>query len=90
LHNPPANGKQWLIPEEMPETMLTNQKQENLDKVHAANIIKLAQTRINREKCTFCVIKSLEHQKNLTNWPHPLFRFRPDHACHQKPNPARD
>jgi hypothetical protein len=30
-HNPPANGKQRLIPEEMSQTLLTNKKQENLD-----------------------------------------------------------
>ncbi len=30
-----------------------------------ANVIKPTQTRINREKYTFCVIKSLEHLKNL-------------------------
>jgi hypothetical protein len=27
LHNPPANGKQWRIPEEMFQTLLTNMKQ---------------------------------------------------------------
>ncbi len=45
--------------------MITNKKQENLDKVHAANIIKPTQTRINSEKCTFYVIKLLEHLKHL-------------------------
>jgi hypothetical protein len=40
LHNPPANGKQGLIPEEMSQTPLINKKQGNLDKVHTANIIK--------------------------------------------------
>ncbi len=30
-----------------------------------ANIVKPTQTPINREKYTFCLIKSLEHQKNL-------------------------
>jgi hypothetical protein len=32
---------------------------------HAANIIKPTQTRIKREKYTFCVIKSLEQLKSL-------------------------
>jgi hypothetical protein len=40
LHNPPANGKQGPIPEEMSQTLLTNKKQGNLDEVQAANIIK--------------------------------------------------
>jgi hypothetical protein len=31
LHNPSANGKQGLIPEEMSQTLLTNNKQGNLD-----------------------------------------------------------
>ncbi len=45
--------------------LLTNKKQGNLGKVHAAIIVKPTQTRINREKYTFCIIKSLEHLKNL-------------------------
>ncbi len=53
------------MPEEIYQTLLTNKKQGNLDQVHAANIIKSTQTRINREKYTFCVIKSLELLKNL-------------------------
>ncbi len=44
------------------------------------------QTRINREKYTFCVIKSLKFK----NWPRQLFRPRTDHACHHKPNPSRE
>jgi hypothetical protein len=31
LHNPPASGKQWPIPEEISQTLLTNKKQGNLD-----------------------------------------------------------
>jgi hypothetical protein len=31
LHNPPADGKQGLIPEEMYQTLLTNKKQGILD-----------------------------------------------------------
>jgi hypothetical protein len=45
LHNPPANGKQGPITEEMFQTLLTNEKQGNLDYVHAANIINPKQTR---------------------------------------------
>jgi hypothetical protein len=60
LHNPPANGKQGPIPEEIFQTLLTNKKQRNLDYVLAANIIKPTQARINSEKYTFCVTKSLE------------------------------
>jgi hypothetical protein len=33
---------------------------------------------------------SLEHLKNLKNWPRPLIRPRTDHAWHQKPNPSRE
>jgi hypothetical protein len=40
VHNPPANGKQGLIPEEMSQTLLTNKKQGNMAKVHATYIIK--------------------------------------------------
>ncbi len=36
-----------------------------MDYVHAANIIKPTQSRINSEKYTFCIIKSLEHLINL-------------------------
>jgi hypothetical protein len=52
-----ANGKQSLIPEETYQTLLTNKKQRNLEKVHAANIIKPSQTHINWEKYTICLIK---------------------------------
>ncbi len=45
--------------------MLANNKLGNLDYVHTANIVKPPQTRINREKYTFCAKKSLEHLKNL-------------------------
>ncbi len=38
LHSPPTNGKQGSIPEEMCQTLLSNKKQGNLDKVHAAKI----------------------------------------------------
>jgi hypothetical protein len=49
------------------------------------------QTRINREKYTFCVIKSLEHLINLKTGrrPHLGLELTSDHACHQKPNPSR-
>jgi hypothetical protein len=30
LHNPPANGKQGPMPEEMSQTLLTNKKHGNL------------------------------------------------------------
>jgi hypothetical protein len=31
MHNPKANGKQGLIPEEIYQTLLTNKKQGNLN-----------------------------------------------------------
>jgi hypothetical protein len=31
FHNPPANGKQGPIPEEIPQNLLTNKKQGNVD-----------------------------------------------------------
>ncbi len=65
LHNPPANRKQEPIPEEIYRSLPTNKKQGNQDQVHTANIIKPTQTRIYREKYTFCIVKSLEHLKYL-------------------------
>ncbi len=64
------------MPEEMSQTLLTNKKQGNLDQVHTANIIKPMQSRINRDKYTFCVIKSLGAPKKFKNWPRPLFMPR--------------
>ncbi len=49
----------------LPNPSDQHNNQGNLDYVHADNIIKLTQTRINREKHTFCVMKSVEHLKNL-------------------------
>ncbi len=43
------------IPEEMSQTLLPSKKQGIVDLVHAANIIKPTQTRINREKYNFLV-----------------------------------
>jgi hypothetical protein len=40
LQNPPANGKQELLPAEMSRTLLTNKKQGKNYQVHAAHIIK--------------------------------------------------
>ncbi len=50
--------------EEIFQILLTNKKQGNLGKEHA-NIVKPTQTRINREKYTFCDIQSLDNLKNL-------------------------
>jgi hypothetical protein len=47
----------------------------------------MTKTRINRQKYTFCNIKSLEHLK-LTKLPCPLFGPKTNHTCHQKPNPS--
>jgi hypothetical protein len=90
LHNPSANRKQESSPEAIYQTPLTNKKQVNLDLVHGANIIKPTQTHINREKYTFCVIKSLEQLNKFKNWLCPLLRPRSDHACPQKQNPYRE
>jgi hypothetical protein len=65
LRNLSANGKQGLILEEIYQILLSNKKQGNLDSVQAANIIKQMQTRINREKYTFRITKSLEYLKYL-------------------------
>ncbi len=62
---------------------IRSKEKGNLDLEHAANLIKPTQTRINRQKYTFCVIKSLEHLKNVQNCPRPLFRPGTDHTCHQ-------
>jgi hypothetical protein len=40
LYNPPDNGKQGPILEEISQTLLTNKKQGNLEEVHANNNIK--------------------------------------------------
>jgi hypothetical protein len=55
MHNPPANGKQGPIPEEMSQTLLTIKKQGNLDQILAANTSKPTQARIKREKYTFAL-----------------------------------
>jgi hypothetical protein len=47
-------------------------------------------TRINREKYTFCVYKTIEAPKKFKNWLRPLFMPRTDYACHQQPNPSRE
>jgi hypothetical protein len=49
----------------MTQTRLTTKKLGNLDKVHVANIFKPTLSRINREKHTFCVLKSMEHLKKF-------------------------
>ena len=51
--------------EEMRESLLTNKKQENLYKVQADNIVTPTQTRINREKYTFCFLKLLKYFKKI-------------------------
>jgi hypothetical protein len=48
------------------------------------------QTRIYREKYTFCIIKSLEHLKNLKTGRVPYLGLELAHACLQKPNPSRE
>jgi hypothetical protein len=83
LHNPPANGKQGPIPEEIYQALLTNKKQENQE--HADNII--TPTRINREKYTFL---KLNNHLSSKKWPRPLFKYRTKHKCHQKSNPSRE
>jgi hypothetical protein len=39
--NPPANGTQGLVPEEMSQTLLTNKKQGKYYQVHAAMPVTL-------------------------------------------------
>jgi hypothetical protein len=46
MHNPPANGKQGPIPKDIYQTLLTNKKQENLNKY-------TPKTRNNHEKYIF-------------------------------------
>ncbi len=68
LHSPPANGKLRNVPNPAEQK---ESRESGLGTVHAAYIIKPTQTRINRKKCTFCVIKSLEQLKNIKNGPVP-------------------
>jgi hypothetical protein len=87
------SSRQWEARDdtyELSQTLLTNKKQGNLDYVHAAYIIKPTQTRIYREKYTFCIMKSLEHLKNLKTGRVPYLGLELTHACHQKPNPSRE
>jgi hypothetical protein len=61
-----TNGKQGPIPEEMSQTLLTRRSKETWIKCTPLTFLSHAmKTRINREKYTLCVIKSLEHQQNL-------------------------
>ncbi len=60
------------------------------NKIKQLTIIKPMQTGINREKYTFCNIKSLEHLKKLIKWPRPLFRPKTNHTYHQKQNSSRE
>jgi hypothetical protein len=66
LHNPPANGKQGLIPEEMSHTLLTKKSMETWTKYTPVTLLtKPTQTRNNSKKYTFCVTKSLKHLKEI-------------------------
>ncbi len=76
--NPPANRKQGPIHEEIYQTLLTIRSRVSMDSVHAANICKPTQTRINRDKYTFCDYKIIGAPKKFKNWPRPLFRPRTD------------
>jgi hypothetical protein len=44
---------------------MTNKKQGNLDIVNVSNIIKPTQSRINREKYSFCVYKIIGAPKKF-------------------------
>jgi hypothetical protein len=88
LHNPQANGKQGPIPEEIHQTLLTNKKQVRT--VHAANIIKPTQTRINRKKYTFSVIKSLGHQKKFETGCIPSLGLERTMNVHKSQNQSRE
>jgi hypothetical protein len=79
MHNPPANGKQGPIPEEMSHALLTNKKQGKLDYVHSANIFKPTQTPLTARNTLFAL---------YNHWPRPLLRTRIDHACPQNPDPS--
>ncbi len=83
-------GKQGPIPEDIFQICWPIRNKETWIKYTPLTLLshKPTQTRINREKYTFCVMKSLEHLKK--NWPRPLFGPRTDHACPQKPNPSRE
>jgi hypothetical protein len=69
---PQPMGSKGRYLKKISQTLLTNKNQGNLDKVHATNIIKPTQTRINREKYTLYVIKSLELLKNYKLAAYPI------------------
>jgi hypothetical protein len=51
------SSSQWeerAMPEKIYQTLLINKKQGHLDYVHAANIIKPTQARINPQENTLC------------------------------------
>jgi hypothetical protein len=55
LHNPPANGKQGLIPEEMSQTLLTNKKQENTDKYTPLTLLGQPKLALTGKKTLFAL-----------------------------------
>jgi hypothetical protein len=58
-----SHGKQGLIHEEMSQTLLTNKKQVNVVKVHAANITVLSQRKLAlTARNTLFALKSLEYR----------------------------
>jgi hypothetical protein len=73
------SSSQWEAPADTPEEM--SQNLLPIKSKESRTEYTPTQTRINREKYTFYIIESLEHLKNLKNWPRPLFRLRTDHAC---------
>ncbi len=64
--------------------IIINLPRERQRKNSCDNIIKPKFKRINREKYTFCITKSLK------KWPHPLLRPKTNHTCNQKPNLSRE
>jgi hypothetical protein len=56
----------------MSQTLLTNEKQGNLDKNTPVTLVSQRKL-VLTQKLHFFVLKSLEHLQKFKNWPHPLF-----------------
>ncbi len=63
-----------------------------MDSPEGIRVKSNTQTRINCEKYSFCIVKSLKHLKNLKTdrIPYLGLELTNDHGCPQKSNPSCD
>ncbi len=84
LKNPPANGKQGLLPAEMSRALLTNKEQGKNYLLHAAHIINTTLFRIYQKKYIYFNGKSV---KNLKTSPRLLIGPNLSCTCQQRSSP---